>query len=78
MNYDLEVSSIINEIRKKKVKTVLLQFPDGLKPEATIVAEQIEKATDATVMIWTGSCFGACDIPQAEADMIIQFGHSRP
>ncbi|MBI5149065.1 diphthamide synthesis protein [Candidatus Pacearchaeota archaeon] len=79
-DYDLEIDKIVKIIKKEKAKLVLLQFPDGLKPKATQVAEEIEKQTKATCIIWFGSCFGACDIPQVqhlkEIDLIIQFGHT--
>ena len=74
--YDLELDKVIDEIKSKKVKTVLLQFPDGLKPHATQIAEHIEKNTEAMVSIRLGDCFGACDTPQTSAELIIQFGHA--
>src|SRR4030042_6805748 len=82
--YELELEKIISEInnlkitRKSKSKLVLLQFPDGLKPYATAVADylkvrinsphhssksQMSERTNAEFLIWFGSCYGACDIP---------------
>lgn len=74
MAYNLELPRIINEIKRTKAKTVLLQFPDGLKSEATKVAKQLEKY--AKVYIWLGSNFGACDVPNVKLDLVINFGHS--
>jgi diphthamide biosynthesis enzyme Dph1/Dph2-like protein len=79
--YDLEIDRIVKTIKKEKAKIVLLQFPDGLKPVATKVADILESKTSAKILIWMGSCFGACDIPNVEhlrpkIDLIIQFGHS--
>ena len=83
--YDLEIDKIITAIRKQKSRRVLLQFPDGLKPYATCIAEEIEKklekqAENCEIFIWFGSCFGACDLPleteKLGVDLIIQFGHS--
>ena len=80
MEYELEIGNIANAIKKEKAKIVLLQFPDGLKPKAKNVAEEIEKQTKATCIIWLGSCFGACDLPPVEnikdIDLVIQFGHT--
>jgi len=81
-DYDLELERVIKEIKKAKAKTVCIQLPDGLKRKATEIAEFIEKQTKAKVLIWMGSCFGACDLPildklKPEVDMIIQFGHSK-
>ena len=44
--YDLELGKIISEIKKNKSKIVLLQFPDGLKPYATVVVDYLEKKTN--------------------------------
>jgi 2-(3-amino-3-carboxypropyl)histidine synthase len=74
--YDLELDRVISEIKSKKVKTVLLQFPDGLKPHATQIANYIEKNTEAKISIRLGDCFGACDTPETGAELIIQFGHA--
>ena len=74
--YNLELDRAIREITEQKAKTVLLQFPDGLKPYATQIADHLEKNTQAKIKIWLGSCFGACDIPNSNADLLIQFGHS--
>ncbi len=78
--YELEIDKVVKTIKKNKAKLVLLQFPDGLKPYSTTIAEEIEKRTNAECFIWLGSCFGACDVPlqveKLRIDLIIQFGHS--
>lgn len=76
MEYDLELERVAKEIRKKRAKEVCIQLPDGLKPRATEIAEYLEKNTKAKITIWAGSCFGACDIPNVKADLLIQWGHS--
>jgi 2-(3-amino-3-carboxypropyl)histidine synthase len=76
MSYDLELSKAIADIKNQKANTVLIQLPDGLKPKATIIADEIEKETKAKVIIWAGSCFGSCDIPNVKVDLLIQWGHS--
>lgn len=80
MTYDLELEKSVNEINKQKAKLVCIQLPDGLKPNAKHIQEQIEKKTKATVLIWAGSCYGACDIPTQlktmGIDLLIQWGHS--
>jgi len=81
--YELEIEKIVKTIKKEKAKRVLLQFPDGMKPWATAIADEISKKSNdnnVEVLIWLGSCFGACDVPlQVEklgVDLIVQFGHS--
>jgi len=77
MEVDLELEKVVKEIKSNKAKSVLIQLPDGLKPRAKEIQEKIQQETDATVFIWAGSCFGACDIPSVNGiDMLIQFGHS--
>jgi 2-(3-amino-3-carboxypropyl)histidine synthase len=74
--YDLELNRVIKEIKLQKAKTVLLQFPDGLKPWAVSVVKFLEEKTSAKISIWLGTCFGACDLPNSKADLVIQFGHA--
>lgn len=77
MQYNLELSKAISEIKKTKAKTVCIQLPDGLKPKAKEIADAIKKETDADVLIWAGSCFGSCDVPKLDVDLLIQWGHSK-
>lgn len=74
--YEIELEKILSEINKSRPESVLLQFPDGLKPWATVIVDYLEEKTDTKISIWLGSCFGACDLPKIECDMIIQFGHA--
>ena len=80
--YDLELDNVIGKIKKNKAKLVLLQFPDGLKPYATVVVDYLQENTQATFLIWFGDCFGACDTPvsieniKPKIDLVILFGHN--
>jgi len=80
--YDLELDKVVFNIKKNKVKLVLLQFPDGLKPYATAVVDYLEEKTSSEFLIWFGSCYGACDTPvldkelEKKIDLVIQFGHN--
>jgi len=74
--YEVEMERIVAEIKKFGAVVVLLQFPDGLKSYALSVADEIERRTSAEIRIWFGSCFGACDLPNSDADLVIQFGHA--
>ncbi len=80
--YDLELDAIIKKIKSSKAKLVLLQFPDGLKPYATIIVDYLEEKTSSEFLIWLGSCYGACDTPilpkdiKKKIDLVIQFGHN--
>jgi 2-(3-amino-3-carboxypropyl)histidine synthase len=80
MDYALEIDRIAERIKKIKAKRVCIQLPDGLKPKAEKIQKEIAAKTGATVLIWAGSCFGACDTPQGldklKVDLLVQFGHS--
>ena len=80
MNYDLEIDKAVKQINKEKAKLVCLQLPDGLKPRAKEIQDKLEEETKAKIIIWAGSCFGACDIPvhleKLGVDLLIQWGHS--
>ena len=77
--YNLELNRVISEVKKEKAKRVCIQLPEGLKPKAQEIADAIEKETSAKVVIWAGSCYGGCDVPElgGKVDMLIQWGHSR-
>ena len=82
--YELELVKAAKAIKKNKSKKVLLQFPDGFKPYAIEIKNEIirllGKNNKAEFFIWLDTCFGACDVPleteRLGIDLIIQFGHS--
>ncbi len=81
LDYDLELSKIVKDVKAQKAKRILLQFPEGLKPHSTQVVEELKKSLPKTeVLIWLDTCFGACDVPleveRLGVDLIVQFGHS--
>jgi len=78
---DFEEERVRQEILKLGAKRVLIQLPEGLKPEAPRLAVTIEKS-GAMPIVSADSCYGACDLATAEAeslgvDLIIHYGHSR-
>ena len=75
-NYELELDKIISEIKKTGAKKLLLQLPDGLKPWGPAISDYLESETPVKISIWLGACFGACDLPNTDADLTIQFGHA--
>ncbi len=80
MEYDLELKRVVDKINKEKARLVCIQLPDGLKPKAKLIQNEIQSKTNTKVIIWAGSCFGSCDIPleveRLGVDLLIQFGHS--
>lgn len=79
--FDFEEERIKLEIAKLGAKRVLLQLPEGLKPEAPKIAKTVEK-TGALPIISLDPCYGACDLAVTEAeelyvDLIVHFGHAK-
>jgi 2-(3-amino-3-carboxypropyl)histidine synthase len=79
--FDFEEERLKQEIAKIGAKRVLLQLPEGLKPEGPRIAEIVEKA-GALPIISADPCYGACDLDVDEAesldvDLIVHFGHSK-
>jgi 2-(3-amino-3-carboxypropyl)histidine synthase len=79
--FDFEEERIKQEILRLNVKRVLLQMPEGLKPEAPRLAKLVEKA-GAQAIISADPCYGACDLATSEAealdaDLLVHFGHAK-
>jgi 2-(3-amino-3-carboxypropyl)histidine synthase len=82
-DYDLEIEKVINEIRNKNAKKILIQLGEGLKPRAIEIQTEIQNKlhNSCEIHFWLNSCYGKCDIPEIidskknDYDMLIQFGH---
>ena len=78
--YDMDLDKVIRKINSKDAQTVGLQFPEGLKIQATKIAREIEAQSDATVIISGDPCFGACDVSdykmKGSVDLIVHYGHT--
>jgi 2-(3-amino-3-carboxypropyl)histidine synthase len=79
--YQLEEAKIIEEIRRRGAKRVLLQMPEGLKPLGFRLAELLEEKTGVEILVSGDPCYGACDLalgPKAhvEADLLVHLGHA--
>ncbi len=76
----MDLDRVIRKINSKDAETVGLQFPEGLKMQATKIARRIEEETDATVIISGDPCFGACDVSdykmKGSVDLIVHYGHT--
>lgn len=79
--FDFEEERMKQEILRLGAKKVLLQLPEGLKPEGPRLAKIVEKA-GALPIISADACYGACDLATTDAesldvDLIVHYGHSR-
>ncbi len=74
----LDLSSAIEEISKNGGKRILLQLPDGLKPDVFSYFTELSK--HFSVIVTSEAFYGACDIGSREVydgvDYIVQLGHS--
>jgi len=80
--YDLETERVSEEIRRRGARTVLLQMPDGLRPQAFSIAESLRNRTGAEIVISGDSCYGACDVAISQAralgaELLVHYGHNR-
>jgi 2-(3-amino-3-carboxypropyl)histidine synthase len=80
-NFDFEEERVKQEILRLGAKRVLIQLPEGLKPEAPRIAKIIEKF-GVLAIVSSDPCYGACDLATAEAeslgvDLMVHYGHSK-
>lgn len=45
--FDLELDRVLEKIKEKNYKNVMIQLPDGLKPRAQEIIDRIEEETGA-------------------------------
>jgi len=77
--FNLEVEKIIEYVKQNNCQRILLQLPDGLKLKSGELVDVIEKEANIEVLIWFGSCYGGCDVPNVESlgvDLVVSFGHN--
>ncbi|MCW4018697.1 MAG: diphthamide biosynthesis enzyme Dph2 [Candidatus Bathyarchaeota archaeon] len=79
--FDFEEERLKQEITRLNAKRVLLQMPEGLKPEAPRITKLVEKS-GALPIVSADPCYGACDLATAEAesldaDLLVHFGHAK-
>ena len=80
MDFELELDRACEKIKEINAKRVGVQVPDGLKHHSDYIQEELESRTDCKVIIWAGSCYGACDLAidmrRLGCDLLIQWGHT--
>ncbi len=79
--YQLEEHRILDEIRRRGSKRILLQMPEGLKNVGFRLAKLIEKETEVEVFVSGDPCYGACDLAlypkkHIAADLLVHLGHA--
>jgi len=83
MSFKLKLPELCKKIHAsgKKPKLILVQVPEGLKPQGKEIAEFLERELGASAVLDAEPCFGACDLAVKDAemlgaDLIVHFGHS--
>jgi len=76
--WSIHTSELIDELRRRDVRRVALQFPAGLKRRAPGTAASLRDA-GFEVVVSGDPCYGACDLALealALADVLVHFGHA--
>ena len=78
--YRIDYGRLAKDINDSKASRVMIQLPDGLKSQAEDIQRRLEEETDAQILFWAGSNFGACDLPvgldKLGVDLLIHLGHT--
>lgn len=80
-NYNFEFMKTLWKIKSTGAKRVALQFPEGLLLYSCLIADVIEKYTEAETVIMGDVTYGACCVDDFTAkslgcDMLVHYGHS--
>lgn len=72
---------IASHILTKDAKTVLVQAPEGLKPQVSRMIPELTEETGATIIIHGDTCFGSCDLALSDSqrldvDLVVHIGHN--
>ncbi|KAK7156500.1 hypothetical protein R3I94_006535 [Phoxinus phoxinus] len=80
-NYNFEIHKTIWRVRQAKAKRVALQLPEGLQMFACVIADIIERFTEADTLVMGDVTYGACCVDDFAAralgaDFMVHYGHS--
>lgn len=86
--YDFELERVARVASELKAKRLLVQLPDGLKPAAPRLVDELASLIrrhgigDAEIILVGEPSFGACDLPlehlrSLKPDLLVHVGHSR-
>ncbi|XP_035241594.1 2-(3-amino-3-carboxypropyl)histidine synthase subunit 1 [Anguilla anguilla] len=80
-NYNFEIHKTVWRVRQAKAKRVALQLPEGLQMFACVIADIIERFTDADTVVMGDVTYGACCVDDFTAralgaDFMVHYGHS--
>ncbi len=73
-SFEFDVEKARSKLDKLGAEKIMIQLPDGLKRKVDRFLELFDQET----VVWGGSCYGACDIPEdiGENDALVHVGHA--
>lgn len=80
-NYNFEIHKTVWRVREAKASRVALQLPEGLQMFACVIADIIERFTEADTIVMGDVTYGACCVDDFTAralgaDFMVHYGHS--
>lgn len=80
-NYNFEIHKCVWKVKSESIKTVALQFPEGLLMYACVIADIIARFGGAKVIVLGDVTYGACCVDdytaqKLGAELLIHYGHS--
>ncbi|XP_034053839.1 2-(3-amino-3-carboxypropyl)histidine synthase subunit 1 isoform X3 [Gymnodraco acuticeps] len=80
-NYNFEIHKTVWRVRQAKSTRVALQLPEGLQMFACVIADIIERFTEADTIVMGDVTYGACCVDDFTAralgaDFMVHYGHS--
>ncbi|KAM3875501.1 2-(3-amino-3-carboxypropyl)histidine synthase subunit 1 [Diretmus argenteus] len=80
-NYNFEIHKTVWRVRQANATRVALQLPEGLQMFACVIADIIERFTEADTIVMGDVTYGACCVDDFTAralgaDFMVHYGHS--
>jgi len=73
-SFKFDIEGAKSELEKIGAEKIMIQLPDGLRPKI----DRFLKMFDQDTVVWGGSCYGACDLPEdiGDNDALVHVGHA--
>jgi len=73
-SFEFDIERAKSELKKIEAEKIMIQLPDGLRPKV----DRFLKNFDQDTVVWGGSCYGACDLPEdiGDTDALVHVGHA--
>jgi 2-(3-amino-3-carboxypropyl)histidine synthase len=71
----IDIERILKDVKARGAKRVALQYPEGLVREILGISDRLT-GEGLEVILVGEPCHGACDVPDVDCDVLVQFGHA--